>query len=176
MRRPGAISRETAWMLPVVVPVTLAGAAAVVAAAVAFPLDEAHGWTALGLLALLAASVVAEALPVPIQGVHVGATSLATIFIAGAAVLYGWAPAVLLAFATMMLVELARRRPPIHVAYNAALYSLSAAAAGWVAHVFVDRGGLWKLLVAPAAAGLAFYLLDIRPLSAGVGAPAPGYR
>ena len=51
-----------------------------------------RSWTTVGLLALLAASVVAEALPVPIQGVHVGATSLATIFIAGAAVLYGWVP------------------------------------------------------------------------------------
>ena len=99
-------------MLPLVLPVTLAGAAAVVAAAVFYPTADMRGWTTVGLLALLAASVVAEALPVPIQGVHVGATSLATIFIAGAAVLYGWAPAVLLAFATMMIVELHRRRPP----------------------------------------------------------------
>jgi diguanylate cyclase (GGDEF)-like protein len=153
-------------MLPLVLPVTLAGAAAVVAAAVFYPTADMRGWTTVGLLALLAASVVAEALPVPIQGVHVGATSLATIFIAGAAVLYGWAPAVLLAFATMVIVELHRRRPPMHVAYNAALYALSAAAAGWAADLFVDLGGLWELLLAPSLGALAFYLVDIGLLSA----------
>ena len=153
-------------MLPLVLPVTLAGAVAVVAAAVFYPTVDMRGWTTVGLLALVAASVVAEALPVPIQGVHVGATSLATIFIAGAAVLYGWAPAVLLAFTTMAIVELHRRRPPMHVAYNAALYSLSALAAGWVADVFVDLGGLWELLLAPALGALAFYLVDIGLLSA----------
>ena len=66
----------------------------------------------------------------------------------------------------MMFVELHRRRPPVHVIYNAALYALSAAAAGWVADVFVDLGGLWELLLAPALGALAFYLVDIGLLSA----------
>src|SRR5438270_8665124 len=77
--RSARISRETAWLLPLVLPVTLAGAIVFVAASIAFARSELRSATLLGLLALLVASVVAEALPVPIEGVYVGAASLATI-------------------------------------------------------------------------------------------------
>jgi hypothetical protein len=50
---------------------------------------------------LLAASVVAEAFPMPIEGVSVGATSLASVFIVAVAALYGWELAAVVAFLTM---------------------------------------------------------------------------
>ena len=69
----------------------------------------------------------------PIEGVAVGATSLANVFIVGAAVVYGWAPAVLIALSTITAVEIARRRPAIGVAFNMGLYALAATAAGLAA-------------------------------------------
>ena len=39
---------------------------------------------------LLVAAVVAEAHPVPIEGVGAGRTSLATVFIVATATIYGW--------------------------------------------------------------------------------------
>src|SRR5262245_54121401 len=47
------------------------------------------GWRdAVGVLALLAAAAIAEAFPVPIEGVAVGGTSVATIFLVAVAVVY----------------------------------------------------------------------------------------
>jgi two-component system, cell cycle response regulator len=165
LRRAGS-SRETAWLLPLVVPVALAGAAVLVAASISFARSDPDSSMLLGLLALLAASVVAEALPVPIEGVYVGATSLATIFLAGSSVIYGWAPAVLLALSTMAIVEAARRSSPLRIAYNSALYTLSAAAAGWAARGVVRPGQIWLLLLAATLAAVAFYLVDIGLLAA----------
>ncbi|HEX6700963.1 MAG TPA: diguanylate cyclase [Gaiellaceae bacterium] len=163
--RSAQLSRETAWLLPLVLPVALSGTAACAAASVVFARSEPSSSTLLGLGALLAAAVIAEALPVPIEGVYVGATSLATIFLAGTAVIYGWAPAVLLGFLTMAIVETGRRATPLRFAYNTALYALSAAAAGFVAHGTFESDGIWRLLVRAALGAIAFYLVDITLLS-----------
>jgi diguanylate cyclase (GGDEF)-like protein len=157
---------ELAWLLPLLLPVVAAGLVALVTASIAFAWSSPHTTTILGVLALLAACVVTEALPVPIEGVHVGATSLSTIFVAGTAVLYGWAPAILVGAAAMAVVELAHRRAAARVAYNIALYALSAAAAGLIAAPFKRAGGISLLLLAAAAATLAFYLVDITLLAA----------
>src|SRR5207237_6286759 len=148
-------------LLPLVFPVALSGIATVAAASFEFAESSPRTGTLLGLLALLAASVVAEALPVPIEGVHVGATSLATIFLAGAAVIYGWAPAALLGFLAMVIVETGRRASRLRLAYNTALYSLAAAAAGLVAHSTRAHDGIWLLLVRASLGAVAFYLVDI---------------
>jgi diguanylate cyclase (GGDEF)-like protein/putative nucleotidyltransferase with HDIG domain len=163
---PVRLSRETARLLPLVFPVALSGIATVAAASFEFAESSPRTGTLLGLLALLAASVVAEALPVPIEGVHVGATSLATIFLAGAAVIYGWAPAALLGFSTMAIVEGARRAKPLRLAYNTALYALSAAAAGLTTHAFVELGGIWAILVGASLGAATFYVVDIGLLAA----------
>ena len=87
------LSPDTARVLPVLGPVTLAGAAATVAAVLSFVASGPDAETIVGSLALLVAAAIAEALPVPLEGVAAGRTSLATIFIVAAAALYGWAPA-----------------------------------------------------------------------------------
>ena len=157
---------EIAWLLPLLVPVVAAGAVAVAAALFASVGSSPHASTILGVLALFAASVVAEALPVPIEAVHVGATSLSTIFIAATAVIYGWAPAILTAASAMAVVELAHRRPPTRVAYNTALYALSAAAAGLLIEPFAGADDIPLLLIAAVVATCAFYLVDISLLAA----------
>jgi signal transduction histidine kinase len=152
-------------MLPVLVPVILAGIVVTAAAAWSFGASGPSGDTLAGLVALLVAAVVAEALPMPIERVPVGRTSLATVFIVAAATIYGWAAATVVAVLTMALVELGRRRRPSRVSYNVALYALSAAAAGGAASL-VDDSGLGSMALGTLLAACAFYLVDVGLLAA----------
>jgi signal transduction histidine kinase len=156
---------EAVRVLPILVPVVAFGAAAVGAALWALTSDPPSGATLLGALVLLVASILAEAFPLPIEGVNVGAMSLATVFIVGAAVLYGWPIAVLIGLLTMVTVELGRRRPPMRVIYNSALYVCAALAAGSAAAAVGDEDML-ALVVGALAAALAFYAVDIVLLAA----------
>jgi hypothetical protein len=158
-------SAENRRLLPVFVPVLICGAGVVGAAIsdLAHPLPSLG--TAVGVLVLLLIATVAEAFPVPIEGVRAGRTSLASVFVVAAAVLYGWAPATLVAGAAMATVELGRRRPLSRVLYNTALYALSAAAAGLAAEP-VAGTSLASLLVATIVASVAFYVVNITLLAA----------
>jgi signal transduction histidine kinase len=113
-----------------------------------------------GAAVLLAASLLAEAFPVPIEGVAAGATSLATIFIVATAALYSWELATLVGMLTMFAIEAWRRKPVIQFFFNTALYALSGAAAGGVAAFVGPR------YAAVLAAAAAFYVVDVGLLSA----------
>jgi signal transduction histidine kinase len=145
--------------------VTAAGAVASLAAIWSFATFELSASNLAGIGALLLASLVAEAFPVPIEGVSVGATSLANVFIVGTAVVYGWAPAVLVALVTITAVEVARRRPPIRVIFNMGLYALASLAAGLAAERG-DDGELVELALAAFSASAAFWLVDVVLLAA----------
>ena len=127
---------DTLRLLPVVVPVTAAGIAVLGAAAWSLLTSTPSLGSFAGLLALLVASVVVEAYPVPVEGVPAGSVSLGAVFIVGTAVVYGWAPAVVIGFATRALVDILDRRPPIRFLYNAGVYALGAAGAGVAAWRF----------------------------------------
>jgi signal transduction histidine kinase len=163
--RAVAGSPDIRALLPVLVPVVGAGAALVAAAVAVFALDRPSAHTLLGCAALLGAAVAAEAFPVPIEGVAAGRTSLATIFIVGAAVEYGWAPAALLGFATMFAVELAGGRGAVRIAYNASLYTLAAGAAG-AAAALAPGDDLASTAGAAVLGSTAFYIVDIVLLTA----------
>ena len=155
---------ESLRTLPVVLPVTAAGTAILCIAAVALLVDRPSLAVVAGALGLLAASTIAEAFPTPLEGVR-GATSLATVFIVAAAVLYGWPIAAVVAFLTMIVVELAWRRPLLRLAYNTALYVCAAAAAGAVAALVADDG-LGALVSQTLLASAVFYSVDIGLLAA----------
>jgi diguanylate cyclase (GGDEF)-like protein/putative nucleotidyltransferase with HDIG domain len=165
-RAPQRLSRETRRLLPVVAPVLFAGTMAVGVAVSGFAAFDPSPAELAGLLALLAASTFAEAFPVPIENVPVGGTSLATVFIVGTAVVYGWAPAILVGLVTQLLVELARRQPAIQVAYNSAVYALAAAGAGGVSAAVPGDGFAWLALEVGLAAS-ALYAVNL-PLVAAV--------
>ena len=144
----------------------LAGAAVVLGTAVTELEDPLPSLgTVMGVLVLLVVATIAEAFPVPIEGVSAGRTSLASVFIVAAAVIYGWAPATLLGVAAMATVELGRRRPLSRVFYNAAIYGLAAAAAGLAGGV-VDGTSLGALVGATLLAWVAFYAVNITLLAA----------
>jgi signal transduction histidine kinase len=152
-------------LLPVLAPVAVAGWALAVAAVASLVFGQTRASEVAGLLAFLGAAIIAEAFPVPIEGVAAGRTSLATIFIVGAAVEYGWAPAALVGFGTMLVIEGVRRRGPARVVYNASLYALAAGAAGVAAAL--SPGDEISSLVAAALIGSTwFYLVDIALLTA----------
>ena len=156
---------ESARVLPLAVPVTLAAAVALAAAAASLVADPPSAETLVGAAALFAAAVVAEAFPLPLEGVSVGATSLASVFLVATAVLFGWESAVVVAFATMIAVEVIHRRPPLRIVYNTSLYICAALAAG-AAAALVGDASLLALVVSAFAAATAFYVVDIVLLAA----------
>src|SRR5438034_8159164 len=72
---------ETRRALPIVLPVAAAAAFAVAASIHALAVDRPSGSTLAGVAGLLVAATLAEAFPLPIEGVTAGATSLAIVFI-----------------------------------------------------------------------------------------------
>ena len=158
--RPG-VSAETARLLPLLVPVTLSASAALVAAAVSFGLSQPTLGVMGGVLALAVAATFVEAYPVPIEGIASGGVSLTAVFIVGAAVIYGWAPAVMIGFVARATIELVQRRPAIRLAYNSAVYALAGGAGGAAAALVGAHNGVGGLFVQVLFAGAAFYAVNI---------------
>ena len=130
------MTSETVRALPIVIPVGLAGAVCIVAAIVSLALDP-PGWaTAAGVAGLLVAAILAEAFPLPIEGVNAGATSLAIVSIVATGVIYGWQEAAVVGFVAMASVELARRRGIPRLVFNTGLYVCAAVLAGLAAENF----------------------------------------
>jgi diguanylate cyclase (GGDEF)-like protein/putative nucleotidyltransferase with HDIG domain len=161
VERPGGrLSRETARLLPLVLPVALLGGVVVVLAAFVFGAENPSASTLGGIWALLAVTALAEGFPVPLEKVPVGGTSLATIFIVATSVIYGWEAATLNAFLAMIVVEVGRRRPLTKVAYNSGVYALAAAAT--VLAELVDGGSAFGWLFPQVlVAAAAFYVVDL---------------
>jgi signal transduction histidine kinase len=156
---------ETVRALPVVVPVGLLGAICIIAATVSLATDPPGLRVAAGVLGLLAAATLAEAFPLPIEGVNVGATSLAIVAIVATAVIYGWPEAGVVGFTTMSIIELARRRGIPRVVFNTGLYTCAAVLAGLAAGL-VTGDDLGAIVAGAALGAAAFYLVDMVFLSA----------
>ncbi|HEV8687884.1 MAG TPA: HAMP domain-containing sensor histidine kinase [Gaiellaceae bacterium] len=156
---------ETAQALPVALPVIVVGAVTTGAAVAALVRELPATAALLGAAGLLAAAVVAEAFPLPIEGVNPGAASLASVFIVGAAAIYGWPTAAALGVLTTVGAELAVDRPLVRVAYNASIYVCAGAAAG-LAAAAVGTGDLLAIVAGAFLAAAAFYAVDMVLLSA----------
>ena len=152
-------ARESTRVLPLAIPVIATGIAAALGAAVTFAAGDWSLAAAGGLLALLLASMVAEAVPVPLE--PAGYVSLAAVFVVGAAVVYGWPAAVLVAFLTCAVVDTVQRKPAIRVAYNSANYALSGLAAGVAAHVGLHGTHAAWLLGEVVLGAVGFYAVNV---------------
>ena len=158
-RLPAAGAQGIRPVLPVILPVIFAGLVAVAAALLAFATSDPTPAMLGGVAALLLASSFAEAFPVPLE--PAGYVSLTAVFIVGAAVTFGWAPAVLIAFVTGVAVELLQRKPFVRVAYNSCLYAVAGAAAGLAIAVAPQRDAVEILLLEVLVGGLAFYAVNV---------------
>ena len=164
---PLPLKADTVRSLPIVIPVAVLGAAGVVAA-IASLVNAPPSWPEVaGVAGLLAAATAAEAFPLPIEGVNVGAgtTSLAIVSIVSTGVIYGWAEAAIVGFLTMALVEMGRRRPPDRVIFNTGIYVCAAILAGLAASPF-GTDELWSIVAAATLGSAAFYTVDMLFLSA----------
>ncbi|HEX2110703.1 MAG TPA: diguanylate cyclase [Gaiellaceae bacterium] len=121
-----------------------------------------------GMAALIVGATLAEAFPVPLEleGLAAGGVSLAAVFIVGCAVLYGWAPAVVVAFVALVAIQIVQRRPIDRLLYNAAVYTLSGAAAGVAAQAFDADAGVGALLVDVLLGSAAFYVTNVLLIAA----------
>ncbi|HEX2112629.1 MAG TPA: diguanylate cyclase [Gaiellaceae bacterium] len=155
---PAPAAHATKRVLHVAVPVIVAGAFATVSAAVSLARGGVDLELAAGLLALLVASAVAEAFPLPLE--PAGEVTLGAVFVVGAAATYGWEAAALFAFATA-LVDLVERKPTIRVAYNGANYALSGLAAGLAAGLGTHGPPVAALTLEVLAAAVAFNVVNI---------------
>jgi signal transduction histidine kinase len=159
-----ALTSETRRVLPIVLPVAAIGMAGVVAGIASIARNPPSAAAFAGIAALLIASTAAEAFPLPIEGVIVGSTSLAFVFLVGTAVIYGWAAAAVAGFLSMGLVELGRRRPFTRIAFNSGLYVCGALAAGAVASI--DTQTITGAVGVAAASAAAFYVVSMLLLAA----------
>jgi diguanylate cyclase (GGDEF)-like protein len=151
---------DTPSVLPLVLAVTAAGAVAIAAAAVSVAVEGLPATSVAGLLALFAAAAFTEAFPLPIRAIPIGKTSLASVFVIGTAVIYGWAEATLLSFLMQLAVELVRRQPTVRVAYNSSVYALAGAGSGLGA-IAVTQSASDHILLQTTAAAAAFYAVDL---------------
>ena len=144
---------------------TAIGAVGVAAYSVATgPLDAA---LIASLLVFLAALMLAERYPVPIEGVDVGGVTLSFVFGVAAAVLFGWAPATLIVFAATVTVHTLQHRPPLRVAFNSAVFAL-ATAAGGIAITPINGESLAASVGAVALCAFIYNIVDTAFISGAV--------
>jgi diguanylate cyclase (GGDEF)-like protein len=114
----------------VVAPVLVAGVATFAAALVSFSQGGNRGWELVGIVALLAATAIAERYPVPVEGLDASGVSLGFVFGVAAIVLYGWDAGVIVFATPQAINQLFEHRPPIRIAFNASVFALAAALSG----------------------------------------------
>jgi diguanylate cyclase (GGDEF)-like protein len=117
-------------VLAIVIPVCAAGIAAVSAAAVSYGRLPHTTGAVVGVIGLFFGMVLAERFPVPIEGIDSGGVTLGFVFAVATIVLFGWEAGVLVAASGPTVTHLFGRRPPIRIAYNGAMFALSALAGG----------------------------------------------
>ena len=134
------MSRETLYLLPVLLPSSSAASWSCFSRSGTWLPRRRRPPTFAGVTALLSAALFCEAFPVPVENLPGGRLSLSTVFILGAAVLYGWEAAVAVAVLTRGTLEIVERRPRVKLYFNCAVFALAAAAAGAAMSPF-ERSG-----------------------------------
>jgi diguanylate cyclase (GGDEF)-like protein len=147
--------------------VTLAGAAALVAAVIGLHDNPPTAGGAAGIAVLLASAIFAEAYPVPVERLPDGSVALAAVFILGAGALYGWEAAIVIAFLTRTTLEIAERRPLVKLVYNGAVYALAGAACGAATSLFATHPHVGARIGEIVLGAVAWYVVNI-PLIAAI--------
>jgi diguanylate cyclase (GGDEF)-like protein len=162
--KPALPSRRLAAL---VVPVVLIGLGVVTVAAYSVAVTPLGALSLLALLGLLAAQMLAERYPVPLEGVDSGGLSLSFVFAVATTVLYGWALGAIITFTSTLIVQSLDHRPRIRVAFNSTVFAL-AAAVGGLAIVPIGLDTLPQIVASVALCAFAYNLLDMVLISAAV--------
>ena len=133
----------------VVATVCAAGIAALVAAVASLAGSHLAADTTMGLSFLVAAMILADRFPVPLEGLDAAGVSLSYVFGVAAVVLFGWAGGLVAVVIAPAIGQLVDRRPTVRVAYNTSVHGLAAGAGGLL--IAPLRGGDAGRLVAQVA-------------------------
>ncbi len=141
-----------ALALPVV-----AGAAGMIA--IAYPGNRAM----VGVLLFLGLAIVADLKPVPLDEQHRSSASLAFVFILASQILFGWEYAVLTATISVLVSQLAERRPLVRCLYNCAVYALAAFASALPVFLLAigDGSDTLTLTLIALVGGAAFVTVNV---------------
>src|SRR5215210_4026276 len=146
-------------LLTVLAPVCAAGTFTFAAAAVWFARESHSTETLVGLVGLLAASMLAERFPVPVDGADAGGVSLLYVFVVATTVLFGWEAGALLA-AVGTFTQLLQHRPVVRVTYNAAVFGGAAALAG-LSIAWIDPQKVGELVLGVGIAAFVDYWVNL---------------
>jgi len=158
----------------VVAIVGASGAAALAAALASLAGSYPSAGTAAGLVLFVAAMMLADRFPVPLEDFDATGISLSFVFGVAAVVLFGWAGGLVAVVAAPAVGGLLDRRPLLRVAYNTAVHALAAGAGGLL--IVPLRGeGAGRLVAQVALCALAQHLVNTvlvsTVVSASSGAP-----
>src|SRR5581483_5659859 len=84
----------------------------------------------LAVVGLFFGMALVERFPVPVEGVDAGGVTLGLVFAVASVVLFGWQAGIFVAAGGATLTHLIGHRPPLRVAYNGAMFALSATISG----------------------------------------------
>jgi diguanylate cyclase (GGDEF)-like protein len=153
----------------VVAPVCLAGIGVFAAAVVAFASGSHPVSLLAGMGALMAAMILAERFPVPLDGIDASGVHLAFVFGVSAVVLFGWAAGVVAVFAAPAIAQLLEHRPLVRVSYNASVHGL-AAGAGALAIAPISGGGVGSVVAKVGLCALVQHAVNMLLVSGVVAA------
>lgn len=175
-RTPGGLveaGRPLGRILPLLSIVATAGVTAVLAAFADLVAATPSPSTVAGVAVLLVAAALTEAYPVPFEGLPAGQVSLAAVFVVGAAAVYGWAEAAVIAVGGRTIVELVQRRRWDQLLYNSSVYALAAAAGGGAAAVVSVEPETAALALDVVVAAVAFYVVNVALVTAMIARAGP---
>jgi diguanylate cyclase (GGDEF)-like protein len=160
--------RHPRGLAVVVATVGAAGTAVFAAALTSLAGSHLAAGTAAGLALFVAAMMLADRFPVPLDGLDAAGISLSFVFGVAAVVLFGWAEGLVAVVAAPAVGGLLDRRPPLRVAYNTAVHALAAGTGGLL--IAPLRGeGAGRLVAQVALCALAQHLVNTVLVSTVVG-------
>jgi diguanylate cyclase (GGDEF)-like protein len=151
-----AAARVPAKVFAVVAPVILTGAVAVGLAVFSYADAPRSASDIAALFGLLASMALAERFPVPVEGMGAGGVTLGFVFSVSAIILLGWPAGVIVAAGGPTFTHLLQRRPLLRVAYNGAMFALSALAAGLVVE-HLTGSSIGTLVARVVLCGFVYY-------------------
>ncbi|HEY0416982.1 MAG TPA: HD domain-containing phosphohydrolase [Gaiellaceae bacterium] len=163
-----------AKLLAVVAPVSAVGLTAYAAALVAFARDPGSATTLAGVAVFILASTLAEWFPVPVEGADANGVSLGFVFAVAALVLFPWGPATVVYATAPALVALARRNPAIRTVFNAGVFGLTGALAGWVLTNLHRGESTTAVLYEVAVTAAILFTVNLLLVSAAIAASGSG--
>jgi diguanylate cyclase (GGDEF)-like protein len=162
-------AHHSARLLAVVVPVSIVGLGLYLAATASFVHADPSATTLVGVAAFLAASMLAERFPVPVEGADANGVSLGFVFAVAALVLFGWAAATFIYVTAPTVTALLDHKPLIRTVYNAGVFGIVGTLSASILHL-VNGDGPAMVLLEVALTATVLYTANMLLVTAAISA------